>query len=276
MRNELNILKSIPPQPTVGAFFAASVLALAAYIGLYQYAPLETPLNDIALNSIVSFSALTAALIATAIYRLYQPHDRPRRVWANVMIASWLWFLGELTRQIYAYAAHSDIPAPNLADAWRTGGFLFFTLAFYHQYAIIAPAQKDTIRTFAIGAWLVAMLIPAVYLSLTDSFSPDHFIQFCYPFADLAAAAAGLALAFTVRGGALMRSWLGLALFGFSDLLYAWAEKANHYAAFAENGSIISLAIDTTCLAAYLILGGGFLGHWLGMQTQPEIKPPRA
>ena len=52
-------------------------------------------------------------------------------------------------------------------------------------------------------------------------------------------------------------------VFGLSDLLYAWAEKTQLYEASAESGNFLSLLIDTTYLAAYLILGIGFLGHWV-------------
>jgi hypothetical protein len=36
--------------------------------------------------------------------------------------------------------------------------------------------------------------------------------------------------------------------------MYAWS---------VENGNILSLVIDSSYLAAYLILAIGFLGHWM-------------
>lgn len=250
-------------RPVVAAFYILSVVLIAAYVILYQYTPLETTLNDVLLNSIISLGALTAALISTFIFRHYHPEELLRRVWQNIMIASWLWFSGELLWQIYAYFNDSVVPVPSLADGCWIGGFVFFTLAFYYQYSIVIPAQKDMIRTFAIGTWLVVMLIPALYLSVTDSFSLNYFIEFYYPFADLAVGIAGLALVFVFQGGALMRPWVGLMVFGLSDLLYAWAEKTQLYAASSESGNLLSLVIDTTYLAAYLLLAVGFLGHWV-------------
>jgi len=263
MKSEIKSLGRSIVRPVVAAFYALSLVLIAAYIILYQYTPLAPVLNDVVLNSIITFGALTGAVIATLIFLYYQPEDRPRKVWLNIMIANWLWFLGELLWQIYAYFNDSNVPVPSLADACWIGGFLFFTFAFYHQYVILTPAQKDTIRTFAIGTWLVVMLIPAVYLSLTDSFTVNFYVEFYYPFADLAVGLAGLALVFIFRGGALMRPWIGLMVFGLSDLLYAWAEKTQLYAASAESGNLLSLLIDTTYLAAYLILAVGFLGQWV-------------
>lgn len=253
-------------------FYVLSAVLVTAYITLYQFTPLEPGLNDIVLNSIITLGAFAAAYMASLIFLRYQAGDQPRRVWSNVMIAGWLWFLGELLWQIYAY--YGDVPVPSVADACWVGGFVFFTLAFYHQYTIIDPAKKETFRTYAIAIWLVVLLIPAVFLSVTDSFAVNSYIEFYYPFADLAVGIAGLALVFVFRGGALMRPWLGLMVFGLSDLLYAWAEKTEMYAASSESGNILSLVIDTSYLAAYLILGFGFLGQWILLRYgwQPSRK----
>jgi hypothetical protein len=239
-----------------------SAALIAAYIFLYEYTPLESSLNDAILNSIITFGAFVSAFLSTLIYRSYQPEDQPRRIWLNIMMAGWLWFMGELLWQVYAYL-YDNVPVPSVADVCWVVGFVFFTIAFYYQYALIKPSQKDNIRTFAIGAWLVVMLIPAVYLSVTDSFSVNYFVEFYYPFADLAVGLAGLMLVFVFRGGALMRPWIGLMVFGLSDLLYAWAEKSQVYSISAEHGNFLSLAIDTSYLVAYLILGVGYLGHWI-------------
>ena len=252
-----------PIRPVVMAFYVMSAVLIAIYVLLYQYTPLEPILNDILLNSIITLGAFTTALVATFVFLQYQLEDNPRRIWLNIMIGGWLWFLGELLWQIYAYFNGSIVPVPSLADACWVGGFVFYTLAIYHQYTLVTPSQKDTIRTYAIGAWLVAMLIPAIYLTITDSFAIDYYIEFYYPFADLAVGLAGLILIFIFQGGALMRPWIGLMVFGLSDLLYAWAEKTQMYAVSAESGNILSLVIDTTYLTAYLILGMGFLGHWV-------------
>lgn len=259
-------------RPVSIAFYVLSVVLIAAYIVLYQFTPLEATLNNTVLNSIITLGALVAAIVSTLIFRQYQPEDHPRRVWQNIMVAGWLWFLGELIWQVHAYSG--EVPVPSAADVCWIFGFLFYTFAFYHQYTIIDPARKDTIRTYAIGIWLVVLLIPAVFLSTLDAFEISSYVEFYYPFADLAVGVAGLMLVFVFQGGALMRPWFGLMLFGLSDLMYAWAEKTEMYAISSENGNMLSLVIDTSYLAAYLILGVGYLGHWILLRYgwQPTRK----
>lgn len=261
MKIQMNDLGRPLMRPVAVVFYVLSVVLIAAYIILYQFAPLAAVLNDVVLNSIITLAAFTTASVATLIYRQYQPEDRPRRVWLNIMIAGWLWFLGELIWQIYAY--FGDVPVPSAADLCWICGFLFYTFAFYHQYTIIDPAKRDTIRTYAIGIWLVVLLIPALFLTVINAFEISSYVEFYYPFADLAVGVVGLMLVFVFRGGALMRPWLGLMLFGLSDLMYAWAEKTEMYAVSSESGNMLSLVIDTSYLAAYLILGVGYLGHWI-------------
>jgi hypothetical protein len=277
MKTELDQLQNSMNKPILAAFYFLSFLLVVAYIVLYQFTPLESGLNDALLNSIITLGAFIAAFLATTIYRCYLPDEQPRRIWLGIMGAGWAWFLGELSWQIIAQL-NDEVPVPSIADFFWILGFLCFTFAFNHQYAIVNPSQKDSIRTFAIGAWLVALLIPALYLTFTKSFTLSSYIEFYYPFADLGLGIAGLALVFIFRGGALMRPWIGLMVFGLSDLLYAWAEKTDLYAVSAESGNLLSLVIDTTYLAAYLILGIGFLGQWvllkygvqsLGKQNQP-------
>lgn len=273
MRNELKNLGKSVLRPIVVAFYILSAVLITAYIVLYQFTPLEAKLNDMVLNSLITTGAFVTALVSTSIYRHYQPEDQPRRVWRNIMIAGWLWFLGELSWQVYAYI-FGYVPMPSIADAFWVLGFIFFTFAFYQQYSIIVPANRDTIRTFAIGVWLVVLLIPAVFLTVIDAFTVGSYVEFYYPFADLAVGLAGLALVFIFRGGALMRPWIGLMVFGLSDLMYAWAEKTQIYAVSAENGNLLSLVIDTSYLAAYLILGVGYLGHWILLRygLRPKSK----
>ena len=262
MRNELKNLGRSFQRPVAVAFYVMAVVLLAAYILLYQYTPLETTLNDTLLNTITTVSALIVAGIATSIYRHYQPEDKPRLIWQNLMLSGWMWFSAELSWQIYDLFT-GDVPTPSIADGFWFLGYLFFTLAFYHQYLLILPDKKENIRVIAIEVWLVILLLPALLLTALNSFTLPLYIDFFYPFADLAVGIAGLALILILRGGALMRPWIGLMLFGISDLMYAWAEKTDMYAMSAENGNILSLLIDTSYIAAYLLLGLGYLGHWV-------------
>lgn len=262
MKNEIRRFRSSVADPVAAAYYVLSVALLAAFILLYRFTPLRPPFNDLWLNSLTTLGALAAALVATSIHRHYREGEAPRRIWLGFMAAGWMWFFGELLWQ-YSIFRFGGASAPNPADYFWVGGFVGFTYALYCQYALIAPAKTDTILTSILGIWLVGILIPAACLTSDDSFTIGGFIEFFYPLADLAVGIAGLALAFVFRGGALMRPWLGLTLFGLSDLVYAWAAQTRMYSASAENGNLLSLAIDATYLGAYLVLGIGYLGHWL-------------
>lgn len=262
MINEWNELKRTFSSPRAILSYAFALLLLAGYIVFYQFAPLGEPFDNLVLNSITSLAALAVAGVSTVVFLYYDPEDHPRKIWKNMMIGAWLWFFAEAAWQIYAFI-FEEVPVPSIADFGWWLGFLFFTFALYHQYSAIMPGESETIRLYAIGAWLVVLLLPLSLLSALGTFTVESFVDFYYPFADLAVGIAGLALVFVFRGGALMRPWIGLMIFGVSDMLYAWAEKTGVYAWSAENSNALTLVIDSTYLLAYLIFGLGILGHWM-------------
>jgi hypothetical protein len=262
MINEFNELKKTAASSKALIFYFGAVFLFISYIVFYQFAPLGAPYDNLVLNSITSFASLIVAGVSTAIFLHYVPGDHPRKIWKHIMIACWLWFAAEVIWQVYAFLLE-EVPSPGFADLGWVLGFVFFTFALYYQYSAIKPAHVETVRIYAIGTWIVILLIPLLLLTLWGAFTIEDYIDFYYPFADLAVGIAGLALVFIFRGGALMRPWIGLMVFGISDLLYAWAEKTHMYAWSVENGNILSLVIDSSYLAAYLILAIGFLGHWM-------------
>lgn len=239
-----------------------SVLLFGGYIFIYQYAPFSDPFNNAALNFITALSSLFVALFASAIYLHYHPEDRPRGVWRNLMIGSWLWFAAELLWAVLDYI-YGEVATPGIPDALWVGGFVFFTVAFYWQYFLVAPSQQKRIRIFALAAWAVSLLVPLAGFFSSQTFTFADYINYFYPIADFSVGIAGLWLIFIFRGGALVRPWVGLVVFGISDLFYAWAEQTGVYAWSSENSNLLTLAIDSSYLAAYLILGLGFVGHWI-------------
>jgi multisubunit Na+/H+ antiporter MnhB subunit len=271
MINEWNELKRTFSSKNGLVSYAVVAALLAAYLTIYRLAPFGAPFDNLALNTITSIAALVVAGVSTAIFLHYHPEDHPRKIWKNMMFGAWLWFGGEAAWQVYAFL-FEEVPVPSFADLSWVVGFAFYTIAIYYQYSAIKPTQVETIRVYALGIWIVALLAPLVLLSVADSFSLDAYIDFFYPFADLTIGAAGLMLVFYFRGGALMRPWIGLMIIGVSDLLYAWAANTQLYAWSVDNGNILSLFIDATYLLAYLILAIGFLGQWMlltrGLQTK--------
>jgi hypothetical protein len=249
------------PRPALAYSYILIAILLAGYIIVYQISPFETPWNDIIINAIVALSAAFAAGTATHIFLNYEKDDMPRIVWKNLMIACWLWFTGEVFWGYFAIT-RGEVPVGITDLSWALG-FVFFTLALYHQYSLITPSKKSFYRNVAIGVWIATLLIPLAIVYLTGTPNLRIYIDYYYPVADLAVGIAGILLVFTFQGGALMWPWIGLVVFSVTDFLYAWAEQTGVYAWSAENSNLLSLFIDVTYLAAYFILALGFLGHWV-------------
>lgn len=241
--------------------YVLSVALLAGYITVYQASPFQPPWNDIVLNTLTALSAAFAAILASIIFFHYEKDDMPRIVWKNMMIACWLWFLGEVFWGYFAVTL-GEIPSGIVDWTWVIG-FVYFTLALYYQYSLIEPFRKNYFRNIAVGAWIVVLLIPLGDTYFTNSLDPRTYFDFFYPFADLAVGIAGMLLIYKFQGGQLMSPWIGLVVFGITDFFYAWAEQAGVYAWSSENSNLLTLAIDSSYLAAYLILAIGFLGHWI-------------
>jgi len=241
--------------------YSLSVVLVLGYIIIYRLYPFNDSWNDIALSGITAASAAFAAIIATLIYRHYELDDPPRIVWKNLMYACWLWLLGEVIWG-YFYVAIGEVPVGSADWTWVVG-FVFFTLALYHQYKLVDPSRVNYFRKIAIVAWVIVLLIPLAIAYFTNSFDFETYITYYYPFADLAVGIAGLMLMFVFQGGTLMRPWVGLVVFSVTDLLYAWAEQTGLYAWSIENSNILTLFIDVSYIIAYIILALGFLGHWV-------------
>jgi len=60
-----------------------------------------------------------------------------------------------------------------------------------------------------------------------------------------------------------MRPWIGLMIFGVSDMLYAWAEKRGCTPGLRKTATRSPSSSIPTYLLAYLIFGLGILGHWM-------------
>ncbi len=244
------------------AYGGYALILFSSYVYLYQYALLEETINNAALNTLTSLSALIVAIFATMIYQHYQPDDFPRKIWLYMMLGAWLWFYAESAWGVIAYF-QGEVQSPSIADTGWVGAFVLFTIAFYHQYSIIFTDKKKQIISVAIAVWALAVFLPMILLAALGQYTAESHINYYYPIADLALGLAGIALAFVFQGAALARPWIGLVVFAISDLFYAWAEQTGLYTWSAENSNFLTLAIDSSYLAAYLIVGFGFLGHWI-------------
>lgn len=244
------------------AYYALASVFLAAYIVIYQVAPFEGLLNDYVLNALIALGAFLAALFSSAVAAHYHPEDRPRRVWVNLTLGSWLWFISE-TIWAAIYYELGEVPTPNLADIGWALGYVFFSLAIYHQYALIWPAEKKRMRTIIYLTWLVVLLIPLLVSFALSMISLENYVNYFYPFADLAVGMAGLIFVYYFRGGMLVRPWLGMVIFSVSDFVYAWAIQTGLYQWSVDNGNPLTLFVDSSYFFSYLFFAWGVLTHWI-------------
>jgi hypothetical protein len=260
MSKEIKVSRFANAAP-MGMYGLVAILLFAVNLYIYQFAPFEGMLNDTIVNVILAISALMVAVTATAIFLHYHPEDFPRKIWLYMMLGCWSWFLAEMAWAAISFVS-VEVPAPDIPDVGWVGGFIFFTIAFYHQYAAILPTQKKRIITSACGAWALAIFIPLFILLVTRTFTAESYINYYYPIADLALGVSGISLMFVFRGGALMRPWFGLFFFGISDIFYAWAVQTGLYEWSAQNSDALTTTIDSMYLASYLFFGIGLASHW--------------
>ena len=260
MNSKFQNFKITRALPTLIYSFVA-ILLFVFNLYIYLFAPFDGSLNDTILNMIITFSALMVAVTVTAIYYHYEPGDHPRKIWLYMMLACWAWFLAELVWAAMAFVM-VEVPAPDIPDMGWVVGNAFFTIAFYYQYTLIFPEKKKRIITIASMTWALAIFVPLFFLLVTQTYTAEAYINYYYPIADIALGIAGISLIFVFQGGALMRPWVGLFVFGISDLFYAWAVQSGLYEWSAQNSDVFTTTIDSLYLAAYLIFGIGLISHW--------------
>jgi hypothetical protein len=244
------------------AYYLFAVALIAGYVYIYQAAPFEGVMNDTVLNLTITFSAFVAAMVSTANFFHYQPDDYPRKVWLNLAIGCWFWFLSEAIWSVH-YAYSGEVPTPSLADVGWAAGYVFFAIAIYHQYTLISPVQQKRIQNIIYGMSVIVLIVPLLVLLVMHIFTLENYVNYLYPLADLAVGIGGVALVYFFRGGMLMRPWVGMVIFGVSDFFYAWSVQIGIYEWSVESGNLFTLFADASYLFAYLFLTLGFISHWI-------------
>jgi hypothetical protein len=249
----------------VGAAKVVALLFLAAYAVIYWTEPFSDTWNSILSDSFLVVASASSALIATLIWKGYDPSDAPRRIWVYFAIGLWLWVTAEL---IWGYlnVTQGEVPE-GVSDLFWISGYFFFARALFVQYQILAhPNRREVWRLTFFVLLILAVLYAAVYRVLTAGIGkPGDFgtaINSFYPAVDLLLALVALWLARHFRGGALARPWLGLLAFSFADLLYAWIEMSGLYSWSVNQANILSTITDIVYLAAYLVLSLSVLSQW--------------
>jgi hypothetical protein len=236
------------------------------YIIVSRYQPFSDFWNNVLANAVPQVASLLAAVFATLIWNHYDRQDPPRHVWGWFALALWMWFGAEVAwGYLNIMAGEVSLGLPDVL--WITSS-LFLGLAFIQQFRILAePGSRVLWTGIAIAAAALAGLTAGIHRMITAvAATPptlDVIVNSFYPAADLILAVIALWLARNFRGGAFSRPWIGLLVFSFADLLYAWLEASGMYAWSLEQGNLLTTLADAAYLASYLVLGWGILYMWL-------------
>jgi hypothetical protein len=259
----------------LGAVFAA--LMLISYIWFYQFQPFSDFINQLALNVITVLCGLGCALILTLITTFYERGEPPQRIWLSFALAIWMWVIGDLIWAIYNMTI-GEPPLVSAADGIWTLGYIFFTVAITTQFRLVRFDKSNKPIWFAIGVWLLAILITLATLILVKSQSfSEEFLSYFYPVGDFAIGLSAVLLVIVFHRGLLARPWLGLLVFALSDGLYTWATLSGFYTYVASTGNLISLIIDLTYILAYLAIAWGAFQQYLtlrfGVTSERDTAP---
>ena len=242
------------------------ILITASYIFIYWFEPFSQFWNSFFANFFLQVASLFAALITTLIWARYEKTDTPRQVWGPFAVSLWLWFAAEISwgyLNVTVGEVHVGLP-----DVFWVTAYFGLGLALLNQYRILLRPEKRALRN---AVWIVALalfaftlLIYSVFVSATDTPSKlDAAVNSFYPAGDLLLAGVALWLAGHFAGGAFARPWMGLLVFTFSDLLYAWLEASGTYSWSVDHGNLLSTISDVAYLVAYLVLFVCVLYQWL-------------
>ena len=246
----------------------AAIGLIAAYAVIYFLEPFSSFTNLLLADVLTVSSAVFSAAAATINWMIYEKTDAPRRIWGFFAFGLWLWVLAEMTW------SYGNLTLPNgevpigIPDVFWITAYYFLGRALLSQYQIVVrPTQRElTSRIVSSVSFLcVSFVVIFSILKWLDfsSSTVDTLVNAFYPAGDLTLALAAIWLTRHFQGGALGRPWIGLLVFAFSDLMYAWLQLSGAYAWSLDRGNLVSGISDIVYFSAYLVLGIGSFSQWL-------------
>ena len=238
------------------------------YSVIYFWEPFS-PFTNILLADILTVSAsVFSAVSASLIWMMYEETDAPRRVWSYFALGLWIWVIAEI---IWSYGnltlPNGEVPV-GVPDVFWILAYYFLGQALLSQYKILVhPVQNELVSRVTrsllfFGISFVVIFSILEWFALSTSVG-DTMVNAFYPAADLTLALAAIWLTRNFQGGALGRPWIGLLIFTFSDLLYAWLQLSGAYAWSLDRGNWVSGFSDIVYFSAYLVLGIVSFSQWL-------------
>jgi hypothetical protein len=246
----------------------AAVGLVAVYAVIYFLEPFSTFANNLLVNVLTITAAVFSATCATLTWAIYEKTDAPRRIWGFFAFGLWLWVMGEITW------GYQNLTLPNgevpigISDAFWVIAYYFLGQALLSQYQLLVLPTKSELTSRVIRVLLFLgvtfVLIFAILMWLDISASVvDTLVNAFYPAGDITLALAAIWLTRNFQGGALGRPWIGLLVFTFTDLMYAWLQLSGAYAWSLDQGNLVSGFSDIVYFSAYLVLGIGSFSQWL-------------
>ena len=262
------------------AVFAAVVL-IAAYSIIYFREPFSSFTNGLLANGLTVMAALSSAVSAIMIWSRYEKTDQPRRVWGYFAFGLSLWVIGEVTwGYLNLTLPDGEVPV-GVPDIFWLSAYYFLGQALLLQYQILVrPTRRELISRVISSTLFLCASFALIFTALkplsVSSRVIDTLVNAFYPAGDLTLALAAIWLTHNFQGGALGRPWIGLLVFAFADLMYAWLQLSGAYAWSLEQGSLLSGFSDIVYFSAYLILGIGSFSQWLflkyGLRSPSEAR----
>jgi len=254
----------------LGGGYAFSLLMFYAWV--YRFQPFNITINRAVLDGLTAFSALSSAMVLTAVLTYYRKGEPSRRIWMFFAIGIWVWFVADIAWGAYNLVFDA-VPEFSFADILWFSGYIFFTFAIVHQYRLVFFDRSRRPLWIAIGVWVVVILMAVVLLVMVgDKNSPDSFFACFYPFADFAVGLSAIILVITFRGSMLARPWLSLFIFVIADSLYLWATATGVYDWSATSGDMLTFIVDIVYVFAYLTMGWGAFQQYLLLKFHSAIE----
>ena len=250
-------------------FVIGGAIGLAVVYSIIYFWEPFSPFTNILLADVLTVSAsVFSAVSASLIWMMYEETDAPRRVWSYFALGLWIWVIAEI---IWSYGnltlPNGEVPV-GIPDVFWILAYYFLGQALLSQYKILVhPVRNELVSRVTksllfFGVSFVVIFSILEWFALSTSVG-DTMVNAFYPAADLTLALAAIWLTRNFQGGALGRPWIGLLIFTFSDLLYAWLQLSGAYAWSLDRGNWVSGFSDIVYFSAYLVLGIVSFSQWL-------------
>jgi len=258
----------------------AAVGLVLVYAVIYFGGPFSPSINNLLADILTVTASMFSAVSATLIWTMYEKSDAPRRVWSNFALGLWLWVIGE---SIWSYLnltlPNGDVPV-GAPDIFWVIAYYFLGRALLLQYQILVHPTGSELKRRVISSGLFFGILFVIifgaleWLALSSSLV-DTLVNAFYPAGDLTLALAAIWLTRNFQGGILGRPWIGILVFTFTDLMYAWLQLSGAYAWSLDRGNFVSGFSDIVYFSAYLVLGLVSISQWLflkyGLRSSPKV-----